>query len=288
MKNIKKLLLGLSVATIMGTNVSAQEEPALDLDAMAEVSTKLQQRLHQSSESLRSLVPELDQTASAYVAMEQSEYVPVVIAGKRFMTDFEGTILIDPKSSYAVTNNDGLQRISDTLMDLDFADLDSDFWVSHDLPEGVEKTGDLYVVTDPTCGYCKQVEKEVDSYLASGIQVHYIPYPRAGVADRNNAGFKMWSQAACSDSPAKAYKKIALGDGADYPVPVNLNDDCTKVITEGFAYGQKIGVTGTPFMYAISVDGIKVTNPGYVPARDLAPRIGVKLDDGGAQQFLGQ
>jgi hypothetical protein len=288
MKNIKKLLLGLSVTTIMGTNVSAQEGPALELENLADVSTKLQQRLHQSSESLRSLVPELDQTASAYVAMKQSEYVPVVIAGKRFMTDLEGSILIDPKSSYSVTEADGLQRVSDTLMDLDFSAVDSNFWLSHELPEGVEKTGDLYVVTDPTCGYCKQVEKEVDSYLASGIQVHYIPYPRTGVVDRNKAGFKMWSQAACSDFPAKAYKKIALGDGSEYPAPENLNDECTEVITKGFAYGQKIGVTGTPFMYAVSVDGIKVTNPGYVPASDLAPRIGVKFDDGGAQQFLGQ
>ena len=39
----------------------------------------------------------------------------------------------------------------------------------------------IFVFTDVDCGYCRQFHNQIDDYLALGIQVNYLAFPRAGL-----------------------------------------------------------------------------------------------------------
>jgi hypothetical protein len=161
-------------------------------------------------------------------------------------------------------------------------------WVTSDLPEGVEKTADLYLVTDPTCGYCVQVDKEKNKYESAGIQLHYIPYPRAGVKEfERNPGYQKWAQAMCSTTPAKAYHEIALSidEGKYKKANYEFTPECLDKVKRGFEFGQELGVTGTPYMYGISVTGEVINMPGYKPASTVANGLGIFIKDEDKSKF---
>jgi thiol:disulfide interchange protein DsbC len=165
-------------------------------------------------------------------------------------------------------------------------------WVTSELPDGVKKTADLYFVTDPTCGYCVQVDKEKDVYAKAGIQLHYIPYPRAGVdldptKLARNTGLQKWAQAMCATNPAQAYHEIALStDEGKYKKTMSeITPECFDKVIRGFEFGQELGVTGTPYMYGISVTGDTVNNPGYKPASEIANGLGVFIKNESKSKF---
>ena len=49
-------------------------------------------------------------------------------------------------------------------------------------PEEVKYS--VTVFTDVDCTYCRKLHAEIDQYLAEGIQVRYVLYPRGGPASR--------------------------------------------------------------------------------------------------------
>jgi hypothetical protein len=206
-----------------------------------------------------------------------------MFSGKRFLTDKSGKSLVDPNTTFIISG-EGVVRAGDILMDLDIK-ATANKWPSLSLAQGVEKQGDLYVVSDPTCGYCQKVDEEAQEYLDNGIQVHYIPYPRSGLGT-DFPGYQKWAAALCSDNPAKAYHAISAGKGSDYPVPTDLNAPCTDLIEAGYKFGQMIGVEGTPYMYGINVNGTIFKTPGYVPVKDFSAKIGIFIKDTGASALL--
>jgi thiol:disulfide interchange protein DsbC len=264
--------IGLSTALLV-SSVSADElsESFTYADSVA---AKLQEGLHSSSPSLRKHLVRVDNSAPEFVEQYGGDLVPVILTGKRFMSNKEGTYLLQPQTTFMITDN-GLKNTSEALMEIELAS--STKWPSLPLPEGIAKTGDLYVFTDPTCGYCTKVDEEVEQYLTSGVQVHYIPYPRAGVSNLEQPGFSRWAAAACSDEPAKAYHEIALGTLDKYEAPININAPCIDIVKDGYAYGQLLGLTGTPYLFAKSVSGTVVATPGYMPAEQLGPQIGIVI-----------
>jgi len=49
------------------------------------------------------------------------------------------------------------------------------------------------IFTDIDCGYCRKLHSELDSYLAEGIQIQYVFYPRAGKgSDSYNKAVSVW------------------------------------------------------------------------------------------------
>jgi len=46
----------------------------------------------------------------------------------------------------------------------------------------------ITVFTDSTCGYCRKLHKEIDGFLAEGISVRYMAFPRGGV---NITGYRV-------------------------------------------------------------------------------------------------
>tara|TARA_B100002003_G_C14051823_1_gene506507 strand:- start:141 stop:968 length:828 start_codon:yes stop_codon:yes gene_type:complete len=215
----------------------------------------------------------VDGTLAAYQAQVEGGTLPLLFAGSYFITDSKGEALMRPDSAFIATEG-RLARASEVLIPLIFEDSRGK-WFKHELPEGVEHVGDIFVVTDPTCGYCRKFENEIDDYLNNGLVVHYIPFPRSGIVDKQKPGYEMWLQAACAENPAVAYRDIVLGDRISYTKTVEEESCSGDLIDEGYQMGQRAGVSGTPFIYIATNDGKKLTWPGYLASDQLLGKVGI-------------
>ena len=71
------------------------------------------------------------------------------------------------------------------------------------------KKHSMTVFTDIDCGYCRKLHAEIDQYLAKGIEVRYMMYPRAGKkSEAYNKAVAVW----CSDDRLDALTKSKQGD----------------------------------------------------------------------------
>ena len=111
------------------------------------------------------------------------------------------------------------------------------------------------VFTDITCGYCRKMHEQMDSYNEKGITVRYLAYPRAGVKDRlgrYSQAFKDLRSIWCHEDPQQALTKAKSGSNVAARV-------CDKPIEDEFNFGRQVGVSGTPAI--MLTDGMMV--PGY-------------------------
>jgi thiol:disulfide interchange protein DsbC len=148
-------------------------------------------------------------------------------------------------------------------------------------PEG-EKVGTAYVFTDTTCGYCRKLHSELDQLLEGGVEVKYIPYPRAGFnpevpVGRNkdgslkmgkNQGLVDLSQVFCAEDKQQALTDIKNGVAGDkYNTEAYKEGmtSCNKKVEVGYTIGQTVGFSGTPFIYLSNGNAI----PGYNPAPQI-------------------
>lgn len=111
------------------------------------------------------------------------------------------------------------------------------------------------VFTDPTCGYCRQLHNNLDSYLDKGITIQYLAWPRSGL---QGSAYQQLKTVWCSDDQ-KAALDAAKGDKR---LPAASCDD---PVDAHFALGNKFGVRGTPAMVLPSGEMI----PGLVDADRL-------------------
>lgn len=96
------------------------------------------------------------------------------------------------------------------------------------------------VFTDIDCQYCRVLHSHMAEYNALGINVEYLFFPRAG------RGSGSWDKAVsvwCATDPRKALTDAKAG-------AVLPKADCENPVENDFALGQRIGVGGTPALYA--------------------------------------
>jgi thiol:disulfide interchange protein DsbC len=131
-------------------------------------------------------------------------------------------------------------------------------------PADNEELAVLNVFTDTSCGYCQKLHKEVHYLQAAGISVRYIPYPRGG---RRGPGYSDLKKVWCADDKLAAMS-VAKGAAAGSLVK---SGDCAagRYVDEGYELGNRVGVTGTPALYA--ADGTQFN--GYVPYEQLIPQL---------------
>lgn len=92
------------------------------------------------------------------------------------------------------------------------------------------------VFTDTSCGYCRQLQENLDAYLDAGITVRYLAYPRNGLSSpAADTLARVW----CADD-----KKEALAAAKQDRFVKSTS--CDAPIAQHFALGQKFGVRGTP------------------------------------------
>lgn len=122
-------------------------------------------------------------------------------------------------------------------------------------PKQVKHT--ISVFTDVDCGYCRKLHREMDQYLAQGIRVRYLFFPRSGP---NTESWTKAEQVWCSPDRNAAMTKSKRGEVLAAK-PCNPNP-----VQQHYSLGINFGVQGTP---AIITDTGELL-PGYVPAGELA------------------
>lgn len=112
------------------------------------------------------------------------------------------------------------------------------------------------VFTDIDCGYCRKLHSEIDQYLAQGITVQYLFFPRAGKGSESyTKAISVW----CAADQQKALTAAKKGDKLEAKT-------CENPIDEHMALGESFGMSGTPMI--VTEKGTVL--PGYVPAAQLA------------------
>lgn len=116
------------------------------------------------------------------------------------------------------------------------------------------------VFTDVDCTYCRKLHSEIDQYLAHGIAIRYVLYPRNGPASR------AWSTSEdvlCARDKGRALTAAKLGREFE-------SSKCdTSMLTRHYTLGQDIGLNGTPAI--VFEDGTMVG--GYLPPDALNMRL---------------
>jgi thiol:disulfide interchange protein DsbC len=122
-------------------------------------------------------------------------------------------------------------------------------------PKQVKHT--INVFTDIDCGYCRKLHKEMDQYLARGIRVRYLFFPRSGPnTDSWAKADTVWCSADRNEAMTRSKRGEVITAKACSPTPVQQH----------YSLGLTFGVQGTP---AIITDKGELL-PGYVPAGELA------------------
>lgn len=117
----------------------------------------------------------------------------------------------------------------------------------------------VMVFTDPDCGYCRRLHEQVDGYIAQGIQINYLSFPRAG---EGSATYDKLVSVWCAEDQHEAMDIVKSGG----TLP---KASCDNPVSDHYQLGQRMGVTGTPALMTFSGTLI----PGYVPPEQLKSRL---------------
>lgn len=121
-------------------------------------------------------------------------------------------------------------------------------------PEKTKYT--VSVFTDIDCGYCRKLHAEIDQYMAEGIAVQYLFYPRAGKGSESyNKAVSVW----CADDRPAALTLAKNGQKLK-------NVSCSNPIDQHMQLGVEFEARGTPMIVTAKGNIL----PGYVPAKRLA------------------
>lgn len=124
------------------------------------------------------------------------------------------------------------------------------------------------VFTDIECGYCRKLHGEIAELNRQGIAVEYLAFPRMGLGSQDHKDMiSVW----CASD-----RKRALTDAkAGKPIAAS---NCTSPVTMEYNIGQRVGVDGTPAIFA--ADGTQLG--GYLPPQALRQALEQLAADQGA------
>jgi thiol:disulfide interchange protein DsbC len=122
-------------------------------------------------------------------------------------------------------------------------------------PKQVKHT--INVFTDVDCGYCRKLHNEMDQFLARGIRVRYLFFPRSGPDTEGwTKAVKVW----CSADRNAALTRAKRGE------VINAKNCSPTPVQQHYSLGLTFGISGTP---AIITDTGELI-PGYVTPDELA------------------
>lgn len=203
--------------------------------------------------TLQKKVPQIGQISQVKKSPVPGLY-EVITQDHLFYTDEKAQFLIDAAVYDLKTMRNITEERSRKLFAIDFNQLPFENAVKVVRGKGERK---LAVFTDPNCGFCKKLEKELLS--VDNVTVYHFLYPIfPGSEEKAKA---VW----CSKDRAKAWNDL-MHDGV-VPPPGN----CETPIEKNMSLGRKFKVNGTPAL--IFENG--TINPGYMPAAELDKALNV-------------
>jgi thiol:disulfide interchange protein DsbC len=115
------------------------------------------------------------------------------------------------------------------------------------------------VFTDVDCGFCRKLHSQIADYNKAGIAVDYLFFPRTGIGSESyDKAVSVW----CASDRRQAFTDAKKGMN----VP---KANCTNPVTMDYNLGLKVGVDGTPAIYA--ADGTQIG--GYLSPADMRAKL---------------
>jgi thiol:disulfide interchange protein DsbC len=121
-------------------------------------------------------------------------------------------------------------------------------------------THSVTVFTDVDCTYCRKLHAQIDEYMAEGIAIRYVLYPRNGPASR---GWTTSEDVWCAKDRNRALTAAKM----DREFETSKCD--ASMVTRHYTLGRDIGLTGTPAI--VLEDGTLIA--GYLPPSALSARL---------------
>jgi len=170
----------------------------------------------------------------------------VVIDDQLLYTDAKGEYLFEGNVIEAKSRRDLSRERRQVLFAVDFDKLPLELAVKKVKGNGKRK---LAIFTDPNCGFCRRLEKELSGM--SDVTLFLYPiFPGSDEIVRN---------VLCSKNPIKAWDDWMLSEIV--PAKAICDTQTAKVM----ALGQKLHVDGTPNL----IFGSGIQSPGYLPREEL-------------------
>ena len=116
------------------------------------------------------------------------------------------------------------------------------------------------VFTDIDCTYCRKLHSQIDDYMAAGIEVRYLLYPRNGPTS------KSWST---SEDVWCAQDRNGALTAAKLDREFETSQCDASAVTDHYGLGRDVGLSGTPAI--VLEDGTLIG--GYLPPEQLALRL---------------
>lgn len=198
-------------------------------------------------QSLQSRFPNIG-NLEHIVRTPYADLYEVIINDQLLYTDAQGQFLFEGSIIDVKSRRDVTEERRRQLFAIEFDKLPLDLAVKKVKGSGKRR---LAYFTDPKCGFCKRLEKELSK--VSDVTLYIFLYPIFQGSD------EIVRNVYCAKDPARAWDELMM-DGR-MPASASCKAPTDKVL----ALGRKLKVNGTPNL--IFGDGIQV--PGYLPAEEL-------------------
>jgi thiol:disulfide interchange protein DsbC len=198
-------------------------------------------------QSLQSKFPNIGKLEHV-VKTPYSGLYEIVVGEQLLYTDEQGLYLFDGSIIDVKTRTDLSDQRRHQLFAIEFDKLPLELAVKRVKGNGQRK---MAYFTDPNCGYCKKLEKELTK--VNNVTLYMFMYPIFPGSE------EIVRNVRCAKDPIKAWDE-QMQKGIS-PANVSCKVPTDKII----ALAKKLKVNGTPNL--IFADGTQV--PGYLPAEEL-------------------
>jgi thiol:disulfide interchange protein DsbC len=172
----------------------------------------------------------------------------IIIDDQLLYTDAQGEYVFEGSIIEAKSRRDLSEERRRILFAIEFDKLPLDLAVKKVKGNGKRK---MAYFTDPNCGFCKRLEKELSK--VSDVTLYLFLYPIFTGSD------EIVRNVHCAKNPVKAWDDWMLSEIA--PTKAICDTQTEKVM----ALGQKLHVNGTPNL----IFGNGMQSPGFLPVEEL-------------------
>ena len=120
----------------------------------------------------------------------------------------------------------------------------------------------LTIFTDIDCPYCAKLHQEMDQYMAAGIRVRYLFFPRAGIG---SGSYKKSLSVWCADDRQEAMTLSKAGQ----TLPER---SCDNPLNAHMELVSRLGLRGTPAVFTEQGEQLG----GYLPIARVVARLNAK------------
>lgn len=177
----------------------------------------------------------------------------VVVNDQLLYADEQGQYLFDGSVIEVKSRRDMTEERRRQLFAIEFDTLPLDLAVKRVKGNGKRR---MAYFSDPNCGYCKRLEKELSK--VDNVTLYLFLYPIFPGSD------EIVRNVYCAKDPVKAWDGLMLN--GIKPAGASCKAPTDKVL----ALGRKLRVTGTPNL----IFGNGTQAPGYLPAEELEKHLG--------------